>query len=209
MAIKDTYNPQIQAVQQVVAQVMALKDRYESVVMECVANGRLYVSSLQNLNAERQKLRAVAVQHARAHHEAHALDIETQEKLVALCTDAVGVLHQTCVVSFDIVATMQAEFTELKQSAQRTIDTAIENNTEHSDRMDLAYFLVRVKLTRVQSSHLENVVRQMNFLEHLLKEKMQMRKQRQRTGEQRSMRMVRRTCERKSCNQKTTGGVQI
>jgi hypothetical protein len=38
-------------------------------------------------------------------------------------------------------------------------------------------------------------------------EKPWMRKQRQRTGEQRSMRMVRRTCERKRCNQKTTGGV--
>jgi hypothetical protein len=158
----------MQAVQQAVAQVMALKDRYESMVMECVANGRLYVSSLQNLNAETQKLCAVAVQHARAHHETHALDIETQEKLVAMCTDAVGVLHQTCVVSFDILATMQTEFAELKQSTQRTIDTAIENNTEHSDRKDLAYLLVRVKLTRVRSSHLENVVRQMNFLEHLI-----------------------------------------
>jgi hypothetical protein len=41
-------------------------------------------------------------------------------------------------------------------------------------------------------------------------EKMQMRKQRQRTGEQRSMRMVRRTClNEKDCNKKTTGGFYI
>ena len=38
-------------------------------------------------------------------------------------------------------------------------------------------------------------------------EKMQMRKQRQLTGEQRSMRMVRRTClNEKNFNQKTRGG---
>jgi hypothetical protein len=148
----------MQAAQQAAAEVTALKDRYESLVLQCITDGGLYVSSLQHLHAEAQKLRAI--------HPTDKLSIDAQDKVVALHTHAVDTLYETCTLSFDSLLNIQTDFAQLKQSTQREIDAAIDTSTVQSERTDLVYLLVKVKQTRVQSSHLENVVRQMNFIEH-------------------------------------------
>jgi hypothetical protein len=112
------------------------------------------------LHAEAQKLRAI--------HPTDKLSIDAQDKVVALHTHAVDTLYETCTLSFDSLLNIQTDFAQLKQSTQREIDAAIDTSTVQSERTDLVYLLVKVKQTRVQSSHLENVVRQMNFLEHLV-----------------------------------------
>jgi hypothetical protein len=158
----------MQKAEQAVAEVMALKDRYASLVMECVANGKLYVSCLEDLNAESQKLHVIALQHTRSHHKTDDPQIDTQAKVVALRTDAADDFYRTCTVSFDNLATMQTAFKELKQSTQREINAVIDNSTEQSDRIQLSYLLARVSVTRVQSRQLENVVKQMNFLQDVV-----------------------------------------